>query len=186
MSRGAPHWEASSSSGEKSTVPAGQQAQSLCSEKIILLSVSVGDARSWSLPPHLAVAGLLSLCALCLCFSLPVLISQRSKSLVRTETALSHHFFSASFILSSRWSFQSLLLPSIAGLIPKKSKCTLKSQRHLRRWAGNQTKIRKSGLCPPPFVFWPLPCVWPSQLVRENNSWQQFVLQKSPSSYASS
>lgn len=90
-----------------------------------------------------------------LCFSLPVLISQRSKSLVRTETnspvtPLGQHFFSASFILSSRWSFQSLLLPSIAELIPRKSKCTFKSQRHLRREAGNQTKIRKSGLCPPP------------------------------------
>lgn len=158
MSRGAPHWEASSSSGEKSTVPAGQQAQPLCSEKIILLSVSARDAMSWSLPPHLAVAGLLSLCALCLCFSLPVLISQRSKSLVRTETnspvtPLGQHFFSASFILSSRWSFQSLLLPSIAELIPRKSKCTFKSQRHLRREAGNQAKIRKSGLCPPPCLL---------------------------------
>lgn len=155
MSRGAPHWEASSSSGEKSTVPAGQQAQPLCSEKIILLSVSARDAMSWSLPPHLAVAGLLSLCTLCLCFSLPVLISQRSESLIRTETnspvtPLGQHFFSASFILSSRWSFQSLFRPSIAELIPRKSKCTFKSQRHLRREAGNQTKIRKSGLCPAP------------------------------------
>lgn len=193
-----PHTEKTAAAQVRSQqVPAGQQA--VISEGCETATLQWEDNPAFLCLPgrlspgpcHLAVAGLLSLCALC--FSLLVLISQSSKSLVRTETSspvtpLGQHFFLAPFIhlAPDEVSKLSCFLP-LQGWFQGKASVPW-SPRGI--WENKQEIKLKSeslGFAPPhAFVFWPLPCVWLPQLVRENNSWQQSFLQKSPSSYASS